>query len=78
MKKIVSKAILNKENKDLEKWVQTSKKCKDMKPNCQLKEYLNILKPDEAMTILKGRLGMTDVKANYTKMYKDIQRWNGK
>ena len=71
-KKIVSKAILNKENKDLEKWVQTSKKCKDMKPNCQLKEYLNILKPDEAMTILKGRLGMTDVKANYKNKYKDI------
>ena len=43
-----------------------------MIPDCKLKEYLYVLEPDEAHTILRARLGMTEVKANYKNKFKEI------
>ena len=68
----VVETIRKKENTQMEDWVRTSKKCREMKPNCQFKQYLEEMKPNEAMTILKARLGMTDVKANYRNKYVNI------
>lgn len=72
-KTAVRKAIHSNENMIIKEWTNTSKKCKHMTPNCEMKEYLKILKPKDAMTILKCRLGMIEVKTNFKNKYKDTK-----
>ena len=55
--------------KNLQEWVKNSKKCKKMKPQGKLQEYIKILGKDQARALLLERLGMTKVKANYKNMY---------
>ena len=69
-KKIINKKLWEQENKELNEWIKTSTKCKKIKnPSMNRKPYIEKLKPEEAMTILTARLGMTRVKSNYKNMY---------
>ena len=54
-------------------WVKTSKKCHHIEATNSIQKYLVILNKENAITILKERLGMTDVKANYKNKYSDTK-----
>ena len=72
-RRMIIEAVKKSENEDLKEWVKNSKKCKDMVPNLELKEYLVELEPEAAMTIMKARLGMTQLKTNYRNMHTDVR-----
>ena len=52
-------------------WVKTSKKCKNMKPSEKIQKYLIMTTKGNAITILKERLKMTDIKTNYKNKYNE-------
>ena len=53
------------------KWVKTSKKRKNMKPAEKIQPYLIMTSKETAITILKERLKMTDVRTNYNNKYNE-------
>ena len=68
--KIINKKLWEHENEELKDWIKGSTKCKKIKnPSMNRKLYTEKLIPEEAMTILEARLGMTKVKANYKNMH---------
>ena len=72
-KREVMKAINTSEEKSIDEWVKQSKKYNSETVNITKKDYINYLPPALAMTILKARLGMTEVKSNYKNMYTDTK-----
>ena len=69
-KKIVDKAIMEKEQLEFTLWTQTSKKCNYL-DNIKRKNYLNQMSPEQSKIILEIRLGILDVKDNYHHKYND-------
>lgn len=52
-------------------WQKTSKKCHHLEYSNSIQSYLVTLSKENAITILKERLKMTDVKINYKNKYDD-------
>lgn len=62
--------ISNKEKDELKQYLKNSKKGKYIEAsNISFKKYLSHLNYEEAITILKIRTGMLDIKANYKQKY---------
>ena len=73
LKNKLNKALINEEQKSFEQWVKNSKKCTEIKEEkFAMKKYLNVLKPTEAIIILKVRLGMIEVKTNFKNMHENL------
>ena len=70
-KQVSNNAIKQDEEEQLKMWAGKSKKytCKTL--TVSPKNYINYLPPALAMTILKARTGMTEIKTNYKNMYSD-------
>ena len=55
---------------EFEELISKSKKCEKMKYNLgEISKYLVEMNPADARTILLCRVGMLDIKANYSKKY---------
>lgn len=67
----VKKAIEMKEEKSLHEWMFNSKKYNSTTINVRKKKYINYLPPSLAITMLKTRLGMIELKPNYKNLHQD-------
>ena len=54
-----------------ENWKTSSKKCNNLHASSSIQKYITYLNKEQAITILKERLKMTNVKAYYKNMYND-------
>ena len=72
-KKEVKQKLNEYQNKGFTTWAKSSKKCHHMEATNSIQKYLVTMNKENAMTILKERLGMTDVKANYRNKYIDTR-----
>ena len=54
-----------------ENWKTSSKKCNNLQASSSIQKYITYLNKEQAITILKERLKMTNVKAYYKNMYND-------
>ena len=68
----VNQAVLSSDEDALAVWSTTSKKYRSKDLNLKKKGYINYLPPSLAMTILKTRLGMIEVKTNFKNMFSDV------
>ena len=62
-------AINKSEEEALSEWAASSRKYKSTNLNIHKKAYISYLPPALAMTILKARVGMTEVKVNYKSLF---------
>ena len=72
-KKQLTAAILKDETEKLKVWAADSKKYTSVTLNVRQKDYIKYLSPTLAMTILKARTGMTEIKTNYKNMWADLK-----
>ena len=68
-KNMVEIGIVESEENELVAWTNKSKKYNSMTLNLKKKHYLKFLPPILAMTILKSRTGMIELKTNYKNKY---------
>ena len=72
-KMTIKNAVLKKETEERKTWLETSTKCKNLeRTENDLPPYLKKLNPLYALTILKTRLGMLDLKTNYKTAHTDL------
>ena len=71
-KELISEAIAKDESNKLIMWAENSKKYNSAHLSVKKKKYIDYLPPSLAMTILKARTGMTEVKANFKNMHTDL------
>ena len=72
-RKLVNEAIENVELDKLREWTICSKKYSSGALSVKKKLYINYLPPTLAMTVLKARIGMTEVKENFKNMFPDTK-----
>ena len=72
-KKVVNEAIACNETEKVKEWAVNSKKYTSIALNVKKKSYIHYLPPTIAVTILKARTGMTEVKNNYKNMWPDLK-----
>ena len=72
IKKIIKDKIWEKQLKELNIYIENSKKCKKISANIKKpNEYLTKMSPTNAKTILLTKLGMIDIKTNFKNKYQD-------
>ena len=70
-KKEVKEKLTIHQSKIFMNWSKTSKKCAYMQPTEKIQNYLIMTSKENSITILKERLKMTDVRANYKNKYSE-------
>lgn len=72
-KNLIKGAIERDETEKLTKWTANSKKYTSVNLKVTVKKYIQYLPPALAITMLKTRLGMIELKSNYRSMHKDTK-----
>ena len=74
MKKLIKNKIWQKQQNELQTYIENSHKCNKLKTNIlKPKKYLIELNPADAKTILLARLRMINIKTNFKNKYDDLR-----